>query len=273
MPFVLRFSREQLLRQQIWAGKVDGILIAKDSPESIRIGAVTLRNTINQNNLGSAIITEIGPSETAVPAKLVNGRYIALGVPANFHLLADLAKKGGLQITDKALNGDGFIIKPLTQGKNNILLITSPVARGVLYGAYEVEERTTHRGVPLIDQPFIPAVRYRSWPIHAFTDEPADSSGRLRLNLSVTFDLYWNSLLFYKDYPMLGGEQKKAIILENQRKLHEHFARAVKYGAMPTMMWNPLGFCVAPVEHNSREPQAAMDKAHPGMGRAPRSAR
>jgi len=48
---------------------------------------------------------------------------------------------------------------------------------------YELEERITSRGIPLIDQSFIPAVRYRNWAVHNFVNEAPDVSGRLRLNL------------------------------------------------------------------------------------------
>lgn len=110
-------------------------------------------------------LVEVDPGQKSLPATFKGERVIVLGEPGQFALAAALAEQAGLQVTDEALNGDGFVIKPIKEDRREILLITSPVARGVLYGAYELEERSSRCGVPRIDRDFVPSIRYRGWPM------------------------------------------------------------------------------------------------------------
>ena len=151
-PLVLRFTPEELQAQPVWSSRIDALLISRDAPAPIRTGAEALRSTLSKLGLGDATLVECGPDQKSLPSTLEGKRVIVLGVPEQFGLAAALVERAGLQVTDKALNGDGFVIKPIKQDRRDILLITSPVARGVLYGVYELEERTSRRGVPRIDR-------------------------------------------------------------------------------------------------------------------------
>lgn len=262
-PFVLRFTPEELRAQPIWSSRIDAILIARDAPAAVRTGAEVLRSTLTKQGLGDVSLVELNSSEKTLPSTLKGERVIVLGETGKFALAAALAQAAGLQVTDEALNGDGFVIKPIRQDRREILLITSPVARGVLYGAYELEERTGKRGVPRIDQPFAPAVRYRGWAMHAMCDAPLDAIGRWRLNISILHGEQTAPGLFYQEFPELGGEKARATILENQRKAHEMFANSAKYGAMQTVIWNPLSFCLAPL--GGEPARRALAGAHPGI--------
>ena len=254
-PFVLRFSREELLAQPIWSRQVDGILIPKGAPSPIMLGAEALRDSIAKLKLGTAPIIEVDPAATAFPGNAAGKFFILLGVPEDFKLAGELAAAQKLNLTDKAVNGDGFAIRPLVHEGRQIVLIASPVNRGVMYGAYELEERTTKRGVPKIDKTFVPAIRYR-----AVGDIPY---GRSRPNLDVKYDFYWAHLLFYKDFPELGGEQEKATILSQQKKLHDQFADSARYGVLRSFMWNPLHFDLTGIGYEAAKP--AIAKAHPGI--------
>ena len=58
--FVLRFTREELLSQPIWSGKVDAILIPQKAESPIRIGAEKLRDSLLMLRIGRVPIIEIG---------------------------------------------------------------------------------------------------------------------------------------------------------------------------------------------------------------------
>jgi len=267
-PFVLRFTPEELQAQPVWSSRIDAILIARNAPAPIRTGAEALRSALVKSGLGDSSLVELDPDQKKLPSTLKGERVIVLGVPGQFALAATLAEKAGLQVTDEALNGDGFIIKPIKQGRREILLITSPVARGVLYGAYELEERTSRRGVPKIDQNFVPSIRYRGWSMMVFVDEPPDVIGRWRLNMSMATD--WGggsttSLLFYNDFPELGGDKYGDYILQQQQRLHAKYANAIKQGAMPAITWNPLSINFAPGTESRQASHEMLAKAHPGI--------
>ncbi len=271
-PFVLRFSSEELKAQPIWSRQADAIVIANNASDAIRTGAEALRSTLTKLGLGDATVVEVDSAQAALPATFKGKRVIVLGVPGQFALANALAQEAGLQVTVELLNEDGFIIKPISQERRKLLLIVSPVARGVLYGAYELEERTSSRGMPRIDQTFIPSVRYRGWPTHVFIGEPADALGRWRLNISMASD--WgggsiNPLLFYKDFPELGGAAQSAQILTNQQGLHARYANSIKNGAMPAITWNPLSFSIAPQMGSLQAYHDALSAAHPGMAAKP----
>jgi hypothetical protein len=269
-PFVLRFTPRELQGQPIWGSHLDTIVIADNAPPSIRTGAEALRSTLTKLGLGPVSMMELDSTQAMLPATITGKNMIVLGVPEQFALAESLAKGIALEVTDPALNGDGFIIKPIKMDACEVLLIVSPVARGVLYGAYELEERTSGRGIPRIDQKFVPLVRYRGWPTHVFVENPPDAIGRWRLNLSMVTDWYYgttNSLLFYKDFPELGGDRQRELVLSQQKKLHEKFANAIKNGAMPAITWNPLSVTLTPSVGliSFKEYQGALAKAHPGI--------
>ncbi len=267
-PFVLRFTPEELQAQPVWSSRIDAIVLARNASAPIRTGAEALRSTLGKLGLGDASLVELDPGERTLPATLKGERMIVLGEPGKFALATALAEQTGLQVTDEALNGDGFVIKPVQQDRREILLITSPVARGVLYGAYELEERTSRRGVPRIDQSFVPSIRYRGWPMMVFVDEPPDVIGRWRLNMSMATDWGGGStkeLLFYKEFPELGGEKRREQVLQQQQRLHAKYANALKQGAMPAITWNPLSFNFAPGREGTPAYQKAIATAHPGI--------
>lgn len=261
MPFVLRFSRDELLSQPLWTQRVDGIVIEKAAPSPIRIGAEALRAALLRLRFGDAPIIELERGQTTLSEDVPGEWFIVLGVPDTFQVVRALVDEAGLEVTDAALNGDGFIVKPMAQGRREFLVIASPVSRGVLYGAYELEERTTHRGVPRIDDRAVPAVRYRSWAIHNFLDEPLGVNGRWRYNVSLTFAVPWRATLLYSEFPELGGEKERDAIRANQEALRRKFRDAAQYGAIPTLVWNPMSFQLAP-EGASPE---ALANAHPGV--------
>jgi hypothetical protein len=271
-PFVLRFNPEELRAQPVWSNRVDAILIPQEAAPAVRTGAKALRTTLANLGLGSAVLVEMDPTCESLPENVRGEHLIVMGCPGGFALATALAKNAGLTVTDERLNGDGFIIKPVMQAHREILLITSSVARGVLYGAYELEERTQPRGVPRIDQCFVPTVRYRGWPLHIFVDEPRDCIGRWRLNLSNASD--WGaestkSLLFYKDFPELGGERYRERILRQQLRLHEKYANAIEQGAMPMITWNPLSFTLTPGSQEHQVIRETLSRAHPGILASP----
>ncbi len=267
-PFVLRFGPEELQSQPIWGSGVDGIVISTEAEPPIRTGAEALRSTLRRLGMGEAALIEVEPTESTLPATITGDRVIILGVPGRFALATALANQADLDVTDESLNGDGFIIKPLQEGPRELLLIVSPVSRGVLYGTFELEERLSTRGVPRIDQCFVPAVRYRGWPLHMFVDEPRDAIGRWRLNISMASD-WWGasskSLLFYREFPELGGERYREQILQQQQRLHDKYANAVLQGAMPAITWNPLSFSLTPGAESQQAYQEMLSKAHPGI--------
>ncbi len=240
MPFVLRFTEEELLAQPIWSKEIDGIIIPKNTPSPIRLGADALRATIVKYQLGEAPFIEMDANQAELPIELEGNRFIVLGTPQDFKLAEMLAKEANLDVTDEALNGDGFHIKPVKQGKQDVLLITSPMSRGVMYGAYELDERTTKRGVPRIDDVFVPSMRYRGWSI--FNGIPAlyESNGRWRDNISSEYSAWWPHVLPYKEYPELGGEANHTYISEQASRLHDVFVNAAKRGSMPAFTLNPL---------------------------------
>ncbi len=267
-PFVLRFSPEELQAQPIWSDRIDAIVIARNASAPIRTGAEALRAALSKCGLGEVSVVELAGDQAALPGAMKAERVIVLGVPGQFALAATLAGQAGLQVTDAALNGDGFVIKPVRQGQREVLLITSPVDRGVLYGAYELEERTSRRGVPRIDQAFVPTIRYRGWPMMVFVDEPPDTIGRWRLNMSMATDWGGEStreLLLYREFPELGGEKRREQVARQQQRLHEKYANAIKQGGMPAITWNPLSFNFAPGRERTPARQQAIAAVHPGI--------
>jgi hypothetical protein len=267
-PFVLRFSPEELKAQPVWSTKIEAIVIAKDASAPIRTGVGALRSSLTQLGLGDVAVVELDPRQQTLPATLKGGTAIVLGEAGRFAAVDALIKLAGLQVTDEALNGDGFVIKPVRQDGREFILITSPVARGVLYGAYELEERSSRSGVPRIDQNFVPSIRYRGWPMMVFVDEPPDVIGRWRLNMSMATDWGGGStkeLLRYREFPELGGEKRGEQILGQQRRLHAKYANAIKQGAMPAITWNPLSFNFAPGREATQAYREAISRAHPGI--------
>lgn len=267
-PFVLRFTREELQAQPIWGDRVEAIVIADNASAPIRTGAETLRSALVKLGLSNGVVVEVDPGRKTLPATLPDGRIVVLGAPGQFDLVSALAEQAGLQVTDETLNGDGFIIKPVRQDRREMLLITSPVDRGVLYGAHELEERSSRRGVPRIDQSFVPSIRYRGWPMMVFVDEPPDVIGRWRLNMSMATDWGGGStkeLLRYRDFPELGGEKREEQILGQQRRLHAKYANAIRQGAMPAITWNPLSFNFAPGRVATQAYREAIARVHPGI--------
>ncbi|MBP8256187.1 MAG: hypothetical protein KAX37_02595 [Opitutaceae bacterium] len=267
-PFVLRFTPEDLAAQPVWSTQIEGIVMAKDAPDSIRTGAGALRSTLTQLGLGDVAVVELDPGQQTLPPTLPGERMIVMGEPGRFALVDTLVNQAGLRVTDEALNGDGFVIKPVGRRGRELLLITSPVARGVLYGAYELAERSSRRGVPRIDRSFVPSIRYRGWPMMVFVDEPPDVIGRWRLNMSMATDWGGGStkeLLHYREFPELGGEKREEQILGQQRRLHAKYANAIKQGAMPAITWNPLSFNFAPGRVTTRAYQDAIAQVHPGI--------
>lgn len=263
-PFVLRFSPEELLAQPVWSRQVDAIVMAKSAPGPIRIGAKALQDTLKKSNLGPALLVELDPDRQELPETLKAERVIVLGTPQESGLVATLARQAGLEVTDGALNGDGFIIKPIKQDRREILLVVSPVARGVLYGAYELEERTGKQGVPRIDQAFVPAFRYRGWPIHNHeVPKPAGVSGRWRYNTSLEYCAFWPRILPYKDYPELGGKEHQAEIRRQQEMLHQEFADCLLYGDTPALFWNVLTLQWAPIGADTA--RKLFTEKHPGI--------
>lgn len=262
-PFVLRFSREELLAQPVWSTKIDGIIISNQAQPPVKIAAETLREEIIKSQFGDAYIIEVPPAYATIPKNLKGKHFILLGRPEDFMLLSSLAAQKELEVTDKALNGDGFIIKPIKQDTNDLLLITSCVSRGVLYGAYELEERITHRGVPEIDETSVPAVRYRSWSFYNFFDVPKGLAGRMRYNLSIHYLGNRPSLLAYRDFPELGADKNIALRREIQSKLHNDFADAMKFGVTPVCIFNPLAMNSTPAAHGSS--RYVLSKAYPKM--------
>lgn len=249
-PFGLRFSPEELARQPVWADKVDAILFSRTSEPVVRLAAQTLRDTLLAANLGSAFIVEAEPGLDRLPPALEGGNVIVLGRPEDLRLVADLVARESLIVADAALNGDGFVIRPVQSG-GRLLLVTSCASRGVLYGAYEIEERTGSRGVPVIDQTFVPAVRHRSWSFYQFLAEPPEMIGRWRYNLSIHYFDRWPGLLEYPDYPQLGGGRNRAARLETQRAVHRQLADASKYGAVPALIFNPFTFTAGPSRYGA----------------------
>ncbi len=267
-PFVLRFTPEELAAQPVWSDRIEAIVIAGNASAPIRTGAEALRFALVKLGLSNGALVELDPDQKTLPATLPRGRIIVLGVPGRFALVSTLAEQAGLQVTDGALNGDGFVIKPIRQDRREMLLVTSPVDRGVLYGAHELEERSSRRGVPRIDQSFVPSIRYRGWPMMVFVDEPPDVIGRWRLNMSMATDWGGGStkeLLRYREFPELGGEKREEQILGQQRRLHAKYANAIKQGAMPAITWNPLSFNFAPGREATQAYREAIARAHPGI--------
>ncbi|MBX7121446.1 MAG: hypothetical protein K1X42_04890 [Opitutaceae bacterium] len=267
-PFVLRFTPEELAAQPVWSDRIEAIVIAGNASAPIRTGAEALRFALVKLGLSNGALVELDPDQKTLPATLPRGRIIVLGVPGRFALVSTLAEQAGLQVTDEALNGDGFVIKPIRQDRREMLLVTSPVDRGVLYGAHELEERSSRRGVPRIDQSFVPSIRYRGWPMMVFVDEPPDVIGRWRLNMSMATDWGGGStkeLLRYREFPELGGEKREEQILGQQRRLHAKYANAIKQGAMPAITWNPLSFNFAPGREATQAYRDAIARAHPGI--------
>ena len=195
-PFVLRFSRDDLLQQSIWSTKVGDIVIAKSSPNCVRVGAEALRKSILSLKLGTPSIIEIDANAEEFDENTTGRDLILLGTVSGSRLVESLARKYGLEVNNAAMNEDGYVIKPVKQGDRCVLLVAASSDRGAMYGAYELEERTTKRGVPAVDDAFVPKVKYRSWALHTFVDEPYSLVGRLRLNVSMTFDDYWPGTLF-----------------------------------------------------------------------------
>lgn len=267
-PHVLRFSPEELQAQPIWSKRIEAILIAMNASTPVRTGAEALRAALVKCGLGEVSVVEVANDQATLPGRMKAGRVIVLGVPGQFALAATLAKQAGLQVTDEALNGDGFVIKPVSSDRREILLIASPVDRGVLYGAYELEERTSRRGVPRIDQAFVPTIRYRGWPMMVFVDEPPDMIGRWRLNMAMATDWGGEStreLLLYREFPELGGEKRREQVARQQQRLHEKYANAIKHGGLPAITWNPLSFNFAPGQESTPARQKAIAAAHPGI--------
>ncbi len=264
-PFVLRFSRDDLLEQPVWSTRLDAIIIPKSSPACVRVGAEALRQSVLALELGQPGIVEIDADTDKLELTTAGGDVVLMGTMSGSRLVASLAQKHGLAVDDTTMNGDGYIIKPITESGRRLILVTASSERGAMYGAYELEERTTKRGIPLLDDTFVPRVRYRSWALHTFVDEPYSLIGRMRLNVSMSFDDYWPGTIFYPDFPELGGEQKREYILSQQARLHEKFANAKKYGALTAMVINPLGFLSCASRNNDEEYRQALSKAHPGI--------
>ncbi len=262
-PFVLRFSEEELLAQPVWTKKVDAILISNASEPVVRLAARTLRASLVNAGFGNAFIIELAPRQTSLPPVLEGKHTIVLGRPEDLALVRTLVDREKLTVTDEALNGDGFVVKPLRLGISELLLVTSCASRGVLYGAYEVEERTTRRGVPAIDQASVPAVRWRSWSFYNFNIEPTDVIGRSRYNLSVHYIANFPGTLPYRDYPELGGDADIAGRMAKQNALHQILADALKYGATPAIIFNPFTYSAGPSRYGpARE---ALSKKYPSM--------
>jgi hypothetical protein len=274
-PFVLRFSSEELRRQPIWSTQVDAIVISGNAGNPVRIGAEALRAMLVSQRLGQAKVVELDHSLNALPSSLERGNVIVLGTPGAFSLVSKLVGNAGLEVTDQVLNGDGFIIKPLQHGHQHLLLITAALDRGVLYGAYEVEERISRRGVPRIDDRDIPAVRYRNWPIHLLLDPPTEMAGRWRLNTvivpnNITFSGNRSAFL-YPGFPELGCERNRTTILADEKFMHEQFAAMAKFGGVKMMMWNPLMLPIHSMDDRhsvSWSPGSAkfaLEKKYPGI--------
>ena len=247
-PFVLRFSEEELMNQPIWSTQVDGIVIQAGADSPIRIGAEALQDSLQKLFAHAVPIIEIPAAQAALPENTVGEWFVILGVPQDFSLAAALAHEAQLDISDSVMNGDGFWVKPIEQGRFKLLLATSPISRGVMYGAYELEERTTRRGVPRIDQAFVPRMRYRGWPIHNHeVPTPLGASGRWRYNMSLEYCAFWPRILPFTAYPELGGVQEAAEIEKQQRALHARFEDCLRYGSAPTLFFNFLTLQWAPI--------------------------
>jgi hypothetical protein len=262
-PFVLRFSPEELRQQPVWSPWVDGIVLSNLADSPTRIGAKALQDSLLAARLGAARLIELDPAVTELPPELAGKRVIILGRPEDLALVRLLVEEQQLAVTDGRLNGDGFIIKPLQRWNADLVLVTSCVTRGVMYGAFELEERTTHRGVPRIDEAFVPAVRYRAWSFWNFRAEPPDLIGRSRYNQSIHYFADWPGVLAYPDYPELGGDKNTAARLQRQTDVHRLLGDATKFGATPGLIFNPFTYTSGPGPH--RVAKEALARTHPEM--------
>ncbi|HYD83621.1 MAG TPA: alpha-glucuronidase family glycosyl hydrolase, partial [Opitutus sp.] len=236
-PFVLRFSPEELLAQPVWSKRIDGIVLSNLADAPTRTGARELQNGLVAAKLGDAPLIEIEPSLTELPRELAGKHVVVLGRPDELALVRTLVDEQKLTVTDERLNGDGFIVKPLKKWDAHLLLVTSCVSRGVMYGAFELEERSTSRGVPRIDESFVPAVRDRAWSFWNFYPEPPGLIGRSRYNHSIHYFGDWPGILAYPAYPELGGEKNVSRRLERQTQIHRMLGDATKYGATPGLIF------------------------------------
>ncbi len=261
-PFVLRFTEEELMSQPIWNTQVDAILVPENAPSPIMAGAEELRDTIRGYHLGEVEIISASVNGKILPKHLIGKNCIVLGVPQDFKLAASLAKQAKLDVTIDTYNEDGFHITPISQDGAQLLFVTSPVPRGVMYGAFEIEERTTHRGVPRIDQAFMPRARYRGWHMYQWKSMPPETCGHWRLNIA---DLSGapRVLLNCPDYPELSaGMDVKA----NEEAIAWHRAQMqknAKYGIIQRISINPLTmqFTYAGMYEGAK----IMEKKFPGI--------
>ncbi len=201
--------------------------------------AASIQESTQQALGASPPLVSLDSLDLAVPGA---GTYIVLWT-ATEAVPVQLPELGTWGVDDASLNGDGFIIRSLAKNGRTLLVVASPVPRGVVYGAQGLADRITAAGVPDDETTEVPSFRYRNGE--------AKFRGNLLLNNRV-FPEYADSILIScRYYPevfespermaqqLTGLADRQAAFSDKVQAVHDTGCRFFTFNYDFTL-WNPI---------------------------------